>query len=107
MPRGRPVGSAVRQNIVEILAVFGELHGYNVYRIYKKLFPEVTLRAVYYHLKKGVATGELEVSGIRKEAGEYSWGGEVERIYYRLGEQAVVKGDGKVKTYFAKQQAAR
>ncbi len=107
MPRGRPLGSAVRQNIIEILAVAGELHGYEVYRVYKKLFPAVTLRAIYYHLKKGAATGELRVVGIRKQAGAYSWGGEVERIYYALGEQAVVKGNGKVRAYFAKHQEAR
>ncbi len=99
MPRGRPVGSKVRQNIVEILHYAGEMHGYNVYAVYKDLFPKVTMRAIYYHLKKGVATREFKVTRIQKEAGDYSWGAEVERIYYSLGPDAKPQGNRAVKEY--------
>jgi hypothetical protein len=99
MPRGRPVGSNVRQNIVEILHYAKELHGYNVYAIYRNVFPKVSMRAIYYHLKKGVSTGEFRVAGVRKEKGNYSWGGEVERVYYALGPNARPSGNPAVKEY--------
>ncbi len=99
MQRGRPVGSKVRQNIVEILHYAGELHGYGIYAIYRNIFPKVTMRAIYYHLKKGVATKEFKVTRIKKEAGEYSWGAEVERIYYSLGPEAKPLGNRAVKEY--------
>ncbi len=99
MPRGRPVGSKVRQNIVEILHHCKEMHGYNVYAIYKDIFPKVTMRAIYYHLKKGIETKEFKVTRIKKESGEYSWGGEVERIYYSLGPEARPQGNRAVKDY--------
>ena len=70
MPRGRPVGSKVRQNIVEILNHAGEMHGYGVYAVYKDTFPKVTMRAIYYHLKKGIATKEFKVTRIKKESGD-------------------------------------
>ncbi len=97
MPRGRPVGSKVRQNIVEIIHYAGEMHGYSVYAIYKDIFPKVTMRAIYYHLKKGVETKEFKVTRIKKEAGNYSWGAEVERIYYGLGQEAKPQGNRAVK----------
>ncbi|MBS3132899.1 hypothetical protein J4470_02075 [Candidatus Woesearchaeota archaeon] len=99
MPRGRPAGSKVRQNVVEILHYAKELHGYNIYAIYKGIFPKVTMRAIYYHLKKGVSTGEFKVAGVRKEKGDYSWGGEVERIYYTLGPNARASGNPAVKEH--------
>ena len=100
MPRGRPVGSQVRQNVIEILHFGKKLHGYGIYLTYRKLFPKVTMRAIYYHLKKGVVLGELRVAEIRKEKGNYSWGGEVERIYYELGEKARPSGNQHVADYF-------
>src|SRR3989338_600623 len=106
MARGRPIGSKVRQNIVEILGQYGKLHGYAICTIYRKIFPKVTMRAIYYHLKKGVQTGELKVSEVRKEKGNYSWGGEVERIYYALGEKAKPVGSEAVKEH-AKNEVAK
>ncbi|MBW2971587.1 hypothetical protein KY359_00995 [Candidatus Woesearchaeota archaeon] len=53
LKRGRPVKSAIRQNIVEILYFMGEGYAYDVYKQYLELFPAVTMRSVYYHLKKG------------------------------------------------------
>ncbi|MBI2664197.1 hypothetical protein HYX10_02540 [Candidatus Woesearchaeota archaeon] len=107
MARGRPSGSRVRQNIVEILHIARELHGYAAYAIYKEIFPKVTMRAIYYNLKKGLETREFRVAQIRKEKGQYSWGAEVERVYYALGENAKPAGNPAVKEYFAKAQAAR
>ena len=88
MARGRPVQSQIRQNIVEILYFFKSGYGYDIYKVYKAVFPAVTMRSVYYHLKKGVALGEFKVDRIEKEKGDFSWGSEVEKIYYALGPNA-------------------
>ncbi len=90
--RGRPIGSQIRKNIVEILYFLGEGYAYDIYKIYKQIFPSVTMRSVYYHLKKGVSLGEIKVSKIAKEKGEFSWGSVVEKTYYALGEQANPSG---------------
>lgn len=100
MARGRPAGSQVRQNIIEILHHGKKLHGYSICLTYRKLFPKVTMRTIYYHLKKGVALDEFKVAEIRKEKGNYSWGGEVERIYYELGEKARPAGNQQAAEYF-------
>ncbi|MEK6886309.1 MAG: hypothetical protein AABW88_00605 [Nanoarchaeota archaeon] len=102
MGRGRPVKSAIRQNIVEILNVRGDMYGYDIFRVYKEIFPSITLRSIYYHLKKGISTGEFIVKEVRKEKGNFSWGGETEKTYYALGPKAMAKGDSKVKDYFKK-----
>jgi DNA-binding PadR family transcriptional regulator len=102
MGRGRPVKSAIRQNIVEILNVKGEMYGYDIYRVYREIFPSITLRSIYYHLRKGVSTGEFIVKEVRKEKGDFSWGAETEKIYYALGPKAQPKGDQRVKDYFKK-----
>ena len=102
MGRGRPVKSAIRQNVVEILAVKGEMYGYDIYRVYREIFPSITLRSIYYHLKKGISTGEFVVKEVRKEKGNFSWGGETEKIYYTLGPKAQPKNDQRVKDFFKK-----
>ena len=99
MRRGRPIGSAVRQNIIEIISVLGRAHGYQIYKVYRDLFPKITLRVVYYHLRKGCDLGELEVDKVSMEKGDYSWGGEAEKIYYKLGPKAFPKGDERVRAY--------
>ena len=99
MKRGRPVGSNVRQNILEILYFVGSAHGYHIYKVYKQIFPKITLRGVYYHLKKGIELGELEVDEIKRTSGDYSWGSEAEKIYYKLGKNAKPKGDPRVKIF--------
>jgi len=48
--RGRPVKSEIRQNIVEILFYLKRAYGYDIYKVYIKIFPKVTLRSIYYHL---------------------------------------------------------
>jgi len=102
MGKGRPVKSEIRQNMVEILYFMKEGYGYEIYKVYVAIFPKVTMRSIYYHLKKGISLGEFKVSKIEKEKGDYSWGGEAEKIYYGLGEKAKASVDEKVKEYFEK-----
>jgi hypothetical protein len=96
---GRPYGSVVRQNIVEILFFYEQLHGYEIYKIYSALFPKITLRLVYYHLKKGVLLGELKVAKIDRKQGKYSWGGTSENIIYSLDKDARPLGEERVRAY--------
>jgi len=100
MPRGRPIKSQIRQNIIEILYFLKQGYGYDIFKIYKSIFPTVTMRVIYYHLKKGSELGEFRVSEIKKEEGNYSWGNSVEKIYYALGENAKPMVDDKVKDFF-------
>ncbi len=102
MPAGRPTRSQIRQNIVEILHYAGSLYGYRIAKIYNEVFPHVTQRSIYYHLRKGTQTKEINVNKIEEEKGDFSWGTSVEKIYYELGSQAQVKGDRRVSTFFKK-----
>lgn len=102
MPRGRPVKSEIRQNIVEILYFMKKGYGYEIYKAYVNIFPKVTMRSIYYHLKKGTALGEFKVEKIEKEKGDYSWGGEAEKIYYALGDKAKAVANEKAREYFEK-----
>jgi hypothetical protein len=86
--RGRPVFSHIRQNIVEILYFLGKGYGYDIYKTYRSIFPKATLRSIYYHLKKGTKTGEFQVHKVKLEKGNFSWGDQVEKIYYSLGPNA-------------------
>ncbi len=99
MKRGRPVKSQIRQNIVDILHFIKSGYGYDIYKVYIGIFPAVTMRSIYYHLKKGEQTGEFIVKSIIKEKGEYSWGGEAEKIYYALGRTAKPTTNLKLKEY--------
>jgi hypothetical protein len=105
--RGRPTGSSIRQNMVEILYHRGKAYGYDLYRDYCALFPKVTLRVIYYHLKKGVALGEFVLETIRLEKGKYSWGDAAEKKYYKLGPAVNPRLDKRVRDYFAKKEAKR
>lgn len=100
--RGRPVKSEIRQNIIDILYHSGPLYGYRIYRIYIDIFPGITMRSVYYHLSKGVKTEELKVKEVKREKGDYSWGTEVEKIYYTLGEKANPRENSRIKEYLKK-----
>ncbi len=90
--RGRPVKSVIRQNILEILFFLGEGYGYQVAKMYNEIFPAVSQRSIYYHIRKGVSVGEIEVHEVKEERGDFSWGDRVEKIYYTLGSSAEVKG---------------
>jgi len=100
--QGRPLGSKVRQNIVEILYFYKKLHGYELYKLYIDLYPPVTMRLIYYHLKKGTSTGEFKIYKIDKKLGKYSWGGTSENIIYELDKGANPMIDSHVKVYFEK-----
>jgi len=102
MAKGRPVKSEIRQNIVEILYFMKEGYGYGIYKVYVAIFPKVTMRSIYYHLKKGVILNEFKVSKVEKVKGDYSWGPEAEKIYYGLGDAAKPISNEKVKEYFDK-----
>ena len=97
--KGRPVQSEIRQNIVDILYFLKEGYGYDIYKVYISVFPKVTMRSIYYHLKKGVELGEFKVKRIKAEKGEYSWGGEAEKIYYSLGQNAKPSLNKRIKEY--------
>jgi len=88
MKRGRPVGSVIRQRLIDILYILGKAHGYELYRYYKEIHPPITLRVVYYHLRKGTTLGEFHLEEIGQEKGSYSWGETAEKIYYTLGPNA-------------------
>jgi hypothetical protein len=95
--RGRPVGSQIRQNIIEIIYYLEKGYGYQIFKIYREIFPSVSQRNIYYHLKKGVQTGEIEVHKVETEKGDFSWGNSVEKVYYTLGARAEPKGEERVK----------
>jgi len=101
--RGRPIGSSIRQNLVEILYFRKKAYGYDLYKDYCALFPKVTLRVIYYHLKKGAALKEFELEEVKMEKGDYSWGGEAEKKYYKLGINAYPRIDKRVKLFFEKE----
>ena len=107
MKRGRPIGSPVRQNIIEILYFLGSAHGYHIYKVYKQIFPKITLRGIYYHLRKGLDLEELEVDEVQKEKGDYSWGSEAEKTYYKLGPKAKPKVDPRVKVFLETQNTKK
>ena len=100
--RGRPLKSDVRDNIVNLLFLLKEAHGYEVCKIYNLLFPKVSQRLIYYHLKKGVSTGELEISKISRVDGDFSWGSDAERIYYKLSKNARPNPNKRTITKFKK-----
>ena len=99
MRTGRPTKSEIRQNVVEILYFIKNAYGYEIYKIYTAIFPKITLRSVYYHLRKGVDIGEFQVNKIEKEKGDYSWGSEAEKIYYSLGPNAKPTANDRVREY--------
>jgi DNA-binding transcriptional ArsR family regulator len=104
MARGRPIKSLVRENIIEILYFLKKAYGYEIYKHYIEIFPKTTMRNIYYHLRKGLAIKEFEIERIEREKGNYSWGPEAEKTYYKLGPNANPKIDSKVKKYFEKKK---
>ena len=97
MPRGRPPSSVVRNNLMELLYHLKGAYGYELYKYYRELFPKTTMRNLYYHLKKGVQLEEFAVESVKTEQGTYSWGSQVEKIYYKLGQNANPKIDLRLK----------
>ena len=104
MPKGRPVKSEIRQNMIELLFFTKEGYGYGIYKNYIAIFPKVTMRSIYYHLKKGVDLNEFKVSKIERVKGNYSWGPEAEKTYYSLGPNAKPTMNKQVKEFFEKKK---
>jgi len=100
--KGRPCQSDIRQNIVEILYFLGKGYGYQLSKVYNEIFSKASQRSIYYHLKKGVSIGELELNKIEQEEGDFSWGKVVEKRYYSLGKRAKPKGELRVKEFLEK-----
>jgi hypothetical protein len=103
MPRGRPVKSLVRQHMIEVLAFLGSASGYDIYKVYRAVYPKCTLRLMYYHLKQGLVLGVFVVDKIEKTTGNYSWGKSAEKTLYKLGPKAKPKMDKRVKEHLEKQ----
>ncbi|MBI4983290.1 hypothetical protein HZC32_01475 [Candidatus Woesearchaeota archaeon] len=99
MAKGRPLRSLIRQNIVEILYYLNQGYGYQISKIYQEIFPKVTQRSIYYQLRKGVQTKEIELKEIKQEQGDFSWGSTVEKIIYALGPTAQPKRDKRIKEF--------
>jgi hypothetical protein len=102
MKQGRPLGSQVRQNIIEILYFMKEGTGYDIYKHYVAIFPKVTMRLIYYHLKKGHDLGIFNIRRMGNEKGDYSWGNSAQKVYYELGVGARPILSKRVKNYFDK-----
>jgi len=102
MLRGRPVKSQIRQNIIELLSHLKQGYGYQISKIYNEIFPRVTQRSIYYHLRKGTTTNEISIHKIQQEKGDFSWGTTVEKIYYTLGKNAEPKNDKRITEFFKK-----
>jgi len=83
MPRGRKPGSVVRDNIIDLLRKKGPMHGYQIYKSYREVYGPISLRLIYYHLHKGIDSGEIEISHISDEEGPYSWGPKARKVYYK------------------------
>jgi len=90
MARGRPIKTDVREKIASLLAQAGCAYGYEIYKMYKNIFEPTSLRNIYYNLKKGVSIGEFIIIDVKRESGEFTWGGESEHIYYGLGPYASI-----------------
>jgi hypothetical protein len=88
MVKGRPGGSIIRDRINAILDKIGTSYGYEIYKIYQELFGRVHIRSIYYNLKKGIENEEIILVNVKREIGNYSWGDEVEKIYYAKGPYA-------------------
>ena len=97
--KGRPCQSEIRDNILEILYFLGKGYGYQISKIYNEVFSSASQRSIYYHLRKGIDLGEIELNKIEQEEGEFSWGKTAEKIYYSLGKKAKPKGELRVKEF--------
>ena len=91
MAKGRPLKTEIRENIASILKHTNIAYGYQIYKIYKDIFGNISLRNLYYNLKKGAELGEFVLINIKKEEGYFTWGNEAEHKYYTLGPYALLK----------------
>lgn len=84
--KGRPERSVIRDNIGKLLKGQGPSDGYSLYRIYVEKYPKVTMRSIYYHLKKGVELKLFKVKEIVRDRSNHSWGNYSEKIIYEMNE---------------------
>lgn len=100
--RGRPIRSAIRDRMQQIVDSLGAAYGYEIFKVYQSVFEPVSVRSMYYHLKRGVQLNEFKELGQKQEQGPYTWGRESTHIYYSLGDSASHRGNAdlqaKVKT---------
>lgn len=94
--RGRKVGSVIRDRLVELLFYVGEGYGYELYKKYVKVWGKVSMRSIYYHLRKGAELEIFKVKETKEAKGDYSWGVRAKRVIYTLGPNANPVGDKKV-----------
>ena len=94
----RKPGSPVRKRLIELINVVGPCHGYKLYKYYIEFYPKVTMRNIFYHLKKGTDLGEFVIYSQEHVTGEYSWGSHAEKIEYTLGPEAKPRGDKRLET---------
>ena len=100
--RGRSLGSPIRDNLIELINYLGPSYGYILFKNYKKVWGNVSLRSIYHHLAKGVELGLFEVKGVEKIEGDYSWGSGVQRTVYKLTSDANIKKDPLIKEKLGK-----
>ncbi len=100
--RGRPIGSEVRNNIIDILGYMGKAYGYELNKVYREVFPAVTLRSIYYHLKKALSLGLVKVEVVERSEGNYSWGSTAEKTFYSLTEKANPRKRKELDEYFSR-----
>jgi hypothetical protein len=86
--RGRPLKTELREKIASILNQVGQSYGYEIYKRYQDVFGKISLRNLYYNIKKGTQLGEFIIIDIRQEIGNFTWGGATQHIYYTLGPYA-------------------
>ena len=77
------VKNSVRSRIVEILKE-GTAYGYQIFKKYRARYGEISLRLIYYHLKKGEKDGLFEMTEFEEATGDFSWGGTTKHKYYKL-----------------------
>lgn len=77
--------------MLAVINYYGELYGYEIYKKYREVFGEVSLRLIYYHLDKGVKENIIIKKKTEVVPGEYSWGQNSERIYYSTNDQANIE----------------
>lgn len=79
---GRPRNSIVRHRVLAILFFLGASYGYEVYKKYIKIFGTITMRDIYYHIKRLLKDRLIKIKELKKIQGDFTWGSISERIYY-------------------------
>jgi len=77
------VKNSVRSKIADILKE-GPAYGYQIYKKYKARHGAISIRLIYYHLKKGEKDGLFEVTDFEEVVGDFSWGTSSKHKYYKL-----------------------